>query len=155
MGITHATIPAGTDSGDGTVSKNAWSEDHSVTGLFYSASSASSTAVTDNADWYDINALSISSVLAGTYLLVCSITMSSKSGTVRYVVTDGSNTSLWPVGGSTYWNAVNNSDSRLQMAISAVITIGSTSTIKLRGAAVAAVSNYTVYDRHLTLVRLS
>ena len=33
VSIKHHTLPAGTDSGDGKVSRNAWGEDHDVSGL--------------------------------------------------------------------------------------------------------------------------
>ena len=33
MGIKHATVAPGTDSGDGEISKNAWDEDHDLSTL--------------------------------------------------------------------------------------------------------------------------
>jgi hypothetical protein len=47
MGITHATTPAGSDSGDSKISKNAWTEDHVVTGILVTASDEHGNSVAD------------------------------------------------------------------------------------------------------------
>ena len=158
-GNRTVALSVGTGTKDGTKflrDDGVWSVPTVPSGSFvaYNVNSNTAQAVTDGAPYYDIPGLSIANVPAGTYLAFVGITMSSKGGTVRYQLTDGSNATLWPVG-STNWNAVANSDGVLQAAFSGVITTGSTLTIKVRGAAVSSVSNYTVYSRHLTLIKVA
>jgi hypothetical protein len=119
---------------------------------FYSVAATSSSEVTDGASLYDLPSLSIASVPAGTYLALVSFVGNNKSGEVRVSITDGS-TTYWP--SSTTKVSRHNTDNTIEFSDSGVIVTTSTQTIKAQAAASSAIGNWTIYARHLTLVKIA
>jgi hypothetical protein len=121
----------------------------------YSAYSSVAAAVTDAAPTYDLPGLSIASVPIGVYKAELGFHISNKSGQIRVSIANGSDVTLWPLASAarTTWGP--NTDSGKEFEGSGVITVAAISTVKARAAASAAIGNYTIYDRHLTLTKIA
>jgi hypothetical protein len=154
MGIKHAkTSGKAAGSDPSQIGGPDWDADH-VGSEDYSVLASNSSAVTDGSGGYDLPDLSIANVLAGTYLALVSFVGSNKTGEVRVTVTDGSGTVYWPKSASTKVTR-HNGDNTIEFSDSGVIVVTSTSTVKVQGAASVAISNWTIYDRHLTLIKIA
>src|ERR1035437_557139 len=121
-----------------------------VAPVYDSAHSDSSSGVTDAASNYDIPSLSIAAVPPGPYFLICSILMSAKSGTARFSIQGGQG---WPGGGN--WGSWSNADGTQQVDFSSICVVSGPATVKIQASAVSAIGNYTVYNRHLTLIKIA
>lgn|GEM_PF-4194372 len=127
----------------------------SVVPATYSVILTAGAAVTDSSTAYDMPGLSIANVPVGTYHFSLSILAGTKSGGYGVNITDGSNTNLWPTATAERFETFTDSDGFVQMVQSGIFTTTAAGTVKVRAAASAAVGNYTVYDRQLTLLNLS